>query len=115
MVYANFDFYQHEYRGNFLTEADFERFAVKASFFIDRKTNGKAIDYADTDNVKLACCSLCDRLFVAEAGGEVISESVGSWSQTYKTSDKSLDDLMMSDLDLYLGEFDILVGAVIWV
>lgn len=98
MVYATYDYYVGTYYGQ-TAEADFDRLAVRASSFLDYITLGKAEKNADLDAVKMACCALIDAFADIESakaaaskslesmqdGSELQSQTVGSWSRTYRS------------------------------
>jgi hypothetical protein len=100
MVYADFDFYQNDYFGQTIQESDFPRLALRASAFLDYYTQGRAEAHADLPALKMACCELAEQYAVIDAanaaatkaasetmegGAEVQSESVGSWSKSYRS------------------------------
>lgn len=103
MAYADFTYYATEYFGTAIPEDEFPRLAERASVFLDYYTQGRAADNADLKAVKMACCAVAERQRVIEkaqavadagmvasmqsGGREVQSESVGSWSRTYSSSD----------------------------
>lgn len=99
MIYADYDYYCNEYFGNSIKEADFQRLALHASQYIDYITRGRA--RADIEEVKMCCCALAEQqqtietakelarasLSAGAAGGaEVQSETVGSWSRSYRST-----------------------------
>lgn len=105
-MYASFEFYTVEYYGSSISEADFPRLSSRASDFIDYYTQGKAEYARDAKTitaVKKACCAVAEEMqidenaraiaakaqaaAIASSTGEVKSESVGSWSVSYATSE----------------------------
>ena len=90
MIYADYEFYVNEYYGDILTEDNFSKFASRASDYIDRVTMGRA--NAEIDAVKKACCAAAEqycRINSAKesaTAGELASETVGSYSVTYRSS-----------------------------
>ena len=98
MVYADFSFYQTEYFGNVITDAlDFQRLSLRASEFLDYFTQGRAKKNADLRGLKMACCAVAEQMAAVEknasaslAGGEKQSETVGSYSVTYRSSTEVL-------------------------
>lgn len=103
MLYADYPYYSGVYMG-VLSGADFQRFAVRASAYIDYFTGGKAAEKCELDAVKMCCCALVDKYAVIEAAAElsnrnlaaaakceaeVKSESVGSYSRTLATAGES--------------------------
>lgn len=105
-MYADYTYYTDSFLGTAITAADFPRLALRASDFIDYYTHGKSKTFsADADLVDplaKACCAIAEQMqadeqakavaakaasaALAATGGEVKSETVGSWSQSYTTS-----------------------------
>lgn len=99
MIYADYDYYRNEYFGNAIQESDFQRLALHASQYIDYIARGKA--RADIEEVKMCCCALAEQQQTIETakelaqanlsagatgGAEVQSETVGSWSRSYRST-----------------------------
>lgn len=100
-MYADYTFYTEAFYGTAIAEADFPRLSSRASDFIDYYTRGKAAKAADA-SVALGkcCCAIAEAMQTDEQtkalaakatasaleGGEVKSETVGSWSQSYATA-----------------------------
>lgn len=105
MAYANFDFYKNEYYGKAISQDDFPRLSIRASSFLDYCTMGRAKAHADMYELKMACCALADQYQSIETaqmsaqksleaslnsvGGEVSSETVGSWSKSFRSGGES--------------------------
>lgn len=101
MAYADFDFYTNEYYGQAVDEIAFPRLAIRASSYLDYYTQGRAAKNPDLRELKMACCALAEQYQVIEQakalanknlsaamesdGGEVQSETVGSWSKSYRS------------------------------
>ena len=92
MSYATYNFYTSVYYGDMLDEAGFNKFASRASDYIDRVTFGRAAKYTDdNDYLAKACCAAADQLSMIESArmnvrdGDVASESVGSHSISYRS------------------------------
>lgn len=84
MITVDYTFYTGTYKGA-LSEADFNRQAVKASAYLDRVTFNRLAGVTDTATLelaKLACCAAADAMLANEAGG-VASESNDGISVTY--------------------------------
>lgn len=100
MMYADYSYYISEYMGDLIPPGvDFNRCAAQASRYIDYYTMGKAAKSKDVDAVKMACCAIAEQYYTinnaqkaavkaAESGGvgEIQSESVGSYSRTYRSN-----------------------------
>lgn len=90
MVYADYTYYTDVFLGSALSETQFPPAAERASEYIDYITRGKA---TDTDAVKRACCALAEAYGAIERvkastlteSGELQSQSVGSYSVTYRS------------------------------
>ena len=103
MVYADYDFYTNEYFGRAISEADFPRLALRGSQYIDYITQGRAEAKAGLEAVKMCCCELAEKYQTIETaqelaqkslaagsdGLEVQSETVGSWSRSYRSGGDS--------------------------
>lgn len=102
MIYADYDYYRNEYFGNAVQELDFQRLALHASQYIDYITRGRA--RSDIEEVKMCCCALAEQQQTIETaqalakislsagavdGAEVQSETVGSWSRSYRSGGDS--------------------------
>lgn len=100
MAYANYEYYTSTYLGTAIKEDDFPRLSMRASSFLDYYTQGRAAQNADLDALKMACCavaeqyqyvdtaqSLVQKSLTAslETDGELQSQTVGSWSKTYRS------------------------------
>lgn len=89
-MYADYSYYTDTYCGNTLTADEFARASTRASSFLDYFTRNKAKDY-EGEEIKMCCCALAEQFQVIEQAtaqsvkGEVQSESVGSWSKTYRS------------------------------
>ena len=104
MTYADYAFYTGVYMGSSIEEPDFQRLSQRASSFLDYYTQGKAAKNAELEALKTACCALAEQYQVIEAArllasksvsgsaentGELQSQTVGSWSKTYRSAGES--------------------------
>lgn len=106
MAYADYEYYTTTYLGTAISEADFPRMALRASSFLDYYTQGRAAQNADLDALKMACCAVAEQyqyIDIAQAlaqksltsslesseSGELQSQTVGSWSKTYRSGGES--------------------------
>lgn len=108
MTYADYAYYTGTFLGKAIAEADFPGLALRASLFLDYATMGRAKKKADLDAVKMACCAVAEVYntietaqalankslaesvtAISEGSGELQSESVGSWSQSYRSGGSS--------------------------
>lgn len=95
-MYADYDFYMNLYFGNAISAEDFPRLSTRASDYIRSATQGLSdtVDGWQLEAVKKASCAVADALLdeeIMNAGafsGEqtVSSETVGSWSRSYRSS-----------------------------
>lgn len=96
MAYADYEFYKSIFLGVAIAEADFPRFALRASEEVDSITRGRAEAYHATNPlpVQKATCAIAEVLQEQESGnalanmvkdgrGTIRSESVGGESYSY--------------------------------
>lgn len=104
MVYADYDYYRNEYFGQAIPETDFSRLSLHASQYLDYLTQGRAERTPDLEPLKMCCCALAEQYLGIESaqalsqkslaagaadGAEVQSETVGSWSRSYRSGGDS--------------------------
>lgn len=105
MIYADYEYYKNEYRGNVVkNEDDFLRLAPRASAWLDRLTYGRSKDHADEEPVKMACCAVSEVMLRQESanGQEIIAEANDGVSVSYASSGKSADRTLYDAAALYL-------------
>lgn len=100
MAYADYEYYTTTYLGTAIKESDFPRLALRASAFLDYYTQGRAAQNAGLDALKMACCAIAEQYQYIdtaqalaqksltaslESNGELQSQTVGSWSKTYRS------------------------------
>ena len=113
MAYADYPYYKNTYLGTAIQEADFPRLALRASSFLDYYTQGRAGQNQDVNAVKMACCAVAEQYqsidlarqatlhalqnsVNAGEAGELQSQSVGSWSKTYRSGGDSAQQALSS-------------------
>ena len=111
MAYADYEYYTTTYLGSAIKEEDFPRLAMRASSFLDYYTQGRAAQNADLDALKMACCAIADQYQYIdtaqalaqksltaslESDGELQSQTVGSWSKTYRSGGDSAQQVLSS-------------------
>ena len=111
MAYADYEYYTTTYLGSAIKEEDFPRLAMRASSFLDYYTQGRAAQNVDMDALKMACCAIADQyqyIDTAQAlaqksltaslepDGELQSQTVGSWSKTYRSGGDSAQQALSS-------------------
>lgn len=106
MAYADYAYYTTAYLGTTISEADFPRLSLRASSYLDYYTQGRAGENPDLDALKMACCAVAEQMQLADiaqetaakslsaslssaGSGELQSQSVGSWSKTYRSGGES--------------------------
>lgn len=114
MIYADYDYYTNVFLGNAIAEEEFPRMAAQASRYIDYITRNKAEKKADLPAVKDCCCSLAERYQMIDAAerlaihsvkagsadtAEVSSETVGSWSRSYRSGGDSAQSAAQAAAD----------------
>lgn len=94
-MYADYMFYKSCYKGNTISEDDFERLSERAADIISCATLGRSdgnLSEYTMNRVKKLNCALAEVVQNQEAatnavfssdGGAISSESVGSWSRSY--------------------------------
>lgn len=102
MQYASYCYYTTKFLGDMIPERDYNRCSMQASRFLDYFTMGKAKNNPEVDGLKMACCALAEQFFVinkaqkitaasleVNGGQELQSESVGSYSRTFRSGGDS--------------------------
>lgn len=112
-LYADYEFYISEYKGDLLKE-EFEKSIMKASAYVRRITFGRADDNMEMEEAKLATCAVCDLIANDEkvrskhSGRVVTSENTDGYSVSYEsggngeTADELLYRKIFDTLELYL-------------
>ena len=106
MAYADYEYYTTTYLGTAIKEADFPHLSLRASSFLDYYTQGRAAQNSDLDAIKMACCAVSEQYQVIDTaralaqkalssslsseGCELQSQTVGSWSKTYRSAGDSV-------------------------
>lgn len=108
MPYADWVFYKETYAGNVIAEQDFHRLMQRASSYIDRITDGRAASYSPAEPVKMATCAVAEAWQVNEQGGDLVSQSVGSWTRTYTKQAKSDEARLYAAAEMYLANTGLL-------
>lgn len=112
--YADYEYYAASYYGEAIAADDYPRFASRASDYIDYITQGRAAalspDAPEYPAIQKACCALAEKYqtidsagslarqclagATLESGSEMQSETVGSWSKTYRSGGESAQAAM---------------------
>lgn len=111
MAYADYEYYTTTYLGTAISAVDFPKMALRASSFLDYYTQGRAAQNADLDALKMACCAIAEQYQYIdtaqalaqksltaslESNGELQSQTVGSWSKTYRSGGDSAQQALSS-------------------
>lgn len=106
---VEFSFYQGEYGGTLLTQAEFERWQGRAAARVQSDTAGRAETAADEETVlllKLCVCAVAEALYEAEqtrrSGGVLSAETVGAWSRRYAVPRSAVPQITAAE-NLYLA------------
>lgn len=111
MAYADYEYYATTYLGTAIKEDDFPRLSLRASSFLDYYTQGRAAQNPELDALKMACCAVAEQYQYIDAAqalaqksltasleskGELQSQTVGSWSKTYRSGGDSAQQALSS-------------------
>lgn len=111
MAYADYEYYTTTYLGTAIKGDDFPRLSLRASTFLDYYTQGRAAKNSDLDALKMACCAVAEQYQYIdtaqalaqkslsaslESDGELQSQTVGSWSKTYRSGGESAQQALSS-------------------
>ncbi len=80
---ADYTYYTETYKGSSIPEADFPRLITRAGSYLDQITGGRASSAAGSAPVKMAACAVAEAWQTNEQGGDVVSETVSSWTKTF--------------------------------
>lgn len=119
-MYADYTFYVDEYLGSMIHEADWNKYATRASDYIDYITGGKAAGYDDVNNnLAKACCAVAEQIAVSDtisaSVAGVASETVGSHSVSYRSQAEikaGAQSAMLSAAQMYLFPTGLLYRGV---
>ncbi len=101
----DYTFYTETYYGNQITEADFPRLISRASAYLNSICD---IDNTSEETAKMALCAVAEAWQTNEQGGDVVSQSVGSWSKSYAEKKSKTDEQRLNDAaKLYLGNISV--------
>lgn len=100
MIYTDYEFYRNNFGGDRVPAEAFERFAARASKFIEKATFNRI--RAPDESVQSCCCELAELFYKQNKnGGAKQSESIGGYSYTLAEV-KSSDDEMLDICRLWL-------------
>jgi len=99
----DYNFYVEMYYGNQITEADFPRLVSRASAYLDGACSMSGVP---EEAMKKALCAVAEAWQTNEQGGDVVSQSVGSWSKSYAQKKvKTNDERLVNAAKLYIGKY----------
>lgn len=109
MKTVDYKFYAEKYHGVDISKIDFDRLIIRAAAYIN---SIKRRELPDDENVGMALCAVAEAWHQNEQGGEITSQSVGSWSQSYASSNKSDSQRLFDAANLYIPDY---ISSVRWV
>ena len=113
MAYADYTYYSTEFLGNKVPETDFPRVSARASEYLDSVTAGIIEKLQATpEEVKKATCAIAEKEYSREQGQEVASESVGSYSVTYKDAQTPYEKELYNIAKRYLGHTGLMYRGI---
>lgn len=123
-TYADYTFYTGTYLGSAIAEAEFNRLALRASFFVDQVTFDRAAavveDAEDADTIEkigMATCSIAEELQKLDAGlgtvfgGAVKYESIG-WHSVSYANPPCAHTRIIEAAKLYLGSSGLMYAGL---
>ena len=100
--FVDYAFYTSIYKG-LMPETDFNRFVMIATQKIKLYTFGRIEEDNIQEEIKYCACVLVDKIEVFTKNENKTSESVSSWSISYKDS-SSCDDIITDTLKEFLSD-----------
>lgn len=109
-TYINERYYTDTYKGN-IPEAKLNKLIIEASSYIKKHTFDRISIKNIPDEVKWATCLIIDKSYEAEEDkkkmGNLKSQNIEGWSETYKTDEeieKDLEKGKLKILEEYLSD-----------
>mgnify|MGYP001154609449 CR=1 FL=1 len=100
----SYNFYTDEYFGNQIAEADFPRLSTRAEDWLE--SLGCDLSGIPPDKLKMAICAVAEAWQTNEQGGDITSQSVGSWSRSYQQKKiKSDNQRLQEAAQMYLSNY----------
>lgn len=115
MCYADYDYYQTKYLGEWVPQGAFGRLAREASRILDELTFGRISPaYARQECVQMACCAMVDVLHKArEDQRRVLREKLDGYEVAYEPGEgKALGRQLLEAARTYLWQTGLLSLAV---
>lgn len=110
MTLADYTFYVETYQGSKIASEYFTKFINKASYILGVMTQNRVVDEQYETQYNLAACEIADYYYDCDlnSGKDITSESVGSYSVSYRQQPYREADIAMQ----YLGNTGLVsVGA----
>lgn len=99
---ADYTYYTGTYQGNQIGAGDFPRLVARAQTYLEGVDG--VITAPVADKYKMAACAVAEAWQINEQGGDLASQSVGSWSRSYAQKiPKSDKQRLLEAARLYLG------------
>lgn len=99
----DYKYYTDTYKGIEIGSAkDFNRLALRADAYIKQFMGGK-VDSLSPDVYNNAICAVAEAWQTNEQGGDLASQSVGSWSKSYANKPMSNEERLKQAALLYLS------------
>ncbi len=97
----DYTYYTETYHGNQITEYDFPRLITRAGSYL--KTI--ACSGADEEVYQMGACAVAEAWQINEQGGDLVSQTVDSWSKTFAQGKRPKSDQqrLLEAAKLYLG------------
>lgn len=116
--FVDYDYYKNTYGGTSVPSSIFARLSLRASYKVNNYTMGRAEKLENlTDEIKLATCSIIDKMYsIEEDGGVKVAETVGKHSVTYAdTSNNTTEDKLYYRIALtYLANTGLLYRGLLY-
>lgn len=107
-------FYKEEFQGELLPEALFNKYEVKARYFINQISFGRISMIPFTKEIKFSICAVAEKMRVFDLeGGIKSSESIGKKSINYYIERKtSREGILYKEAYIYLAGTGLLYRGV---
>lgn len=101
MQLPDYTFYTEAYHGNQISEHDFPRLITRAGAYL--KT--VSCSAADGASYQMAACAVAEAWQINEQGGDLVSQTVDSWSKTFAQGNRPKSDRqrLLEAAKIYLG------------
>jgi hypothetical protein len=120
MAYADYDFYQNQYKGSVVPSSEFEELSERATEYVDSQILVNISDiYTDYPSViptelKKCVCRLCEIAYLEMNNPKVASESVGSYSRSFENNgtSQSYESRLNFAMRVFLGKTGLLYKGI---